>query len=66
MTSLMTTLLNSTPLILEAPGFAAVAMCALGVGLATKTHREDKPVQLNRHTLTDIGIEPGSITWLRS
>ena len=62
---LMTTLLTSTALILEAPTLIVAAMCVFGVSLTLSSRREDKPVQLDHHTLADIGIEPGSITWLR-
>ena len=65
MTLLMTTLLTSTALILEAPTLIVAAMFVFGVCLTPTSRREDKPVQLDRHTLADIGFQPGSITWLR-
>lgn len=65
MISLMTTLLTSTALILETPTLIVAAVCVFGVCLTPSSRREDKPVQLDRHTLADIGIEPGSITWMR-
>jgi hypothetical protein len=65
MTLLMTTLLTSTTLILEAPTLIVAGIFVFGLCLTPSSHRENKPVQLDRHTLTDIGIVSGSITWMR-
>ena len=65
MIKLTTTLLSCIALIQEALGLLVAAMCGFGVCLTPSSRREGKLVQLDRHTLTDIGFEHGSITWLR-
>lgn len=65
MITLMSTTLNSIALIQEGPLVLAAVLCVFAIGLAVTERREETSLPLDRHTLADIGIEPGSITWLR-
>ena len=65
MTFLLTTLFASTSMLLEAPGVAVAALLVLGAGLVPARRRTVQDAQLDQHTLADIGIEPGAITWMR-
>ncbi len=65
MTFLLTALFASTSMLLEAPGVAVAALFVLGAGLVPAQRRTADDAQLNQHTLADIGIEPGAITWIR-
>ena len=64
MITLMSTILNSIALIQEGPLVLAAVLCVFAIGLA-RTERRETPLPLDRHTLADIGYEPGSISWLR-
>ena len=59
MTPLFSTIANGTVQIWEAVLLMATA--AVRVAPPRQTRRD---VSLDAHTLRDIGVEPGSITWL--
>lgn len=65
MITLMSTILNSIALIQEGPMVLAAVLCVFAIGLAVTGRRAEPALPLDRHTLADIGIEPGSISWLR-
>ena len=47
--------------------FLLIAWVVGAVAIKTTLPAPDKPKRrpITRHTMTDIGIEPGSITWVR-
>ncbi len=66
MVSLMLSVLSSIALIQEAPAYAALVGSVCVTALLLTSRENDQPrIALSRHTQADIGIEPGSITWLR-
>lgn len=65
MTSLMILFLTTTSLILESPILVLGGLCVVGFCLTSPDRADAKSSDLSRHTLVDIGIEPGSITWMR-
>lgn len=66
MTSLMISLLTVTSIAMEAPVLVVAAVIAVGM-LLPVTDRADEPtIGMDCRTRADIGIAPGSITWLRS
>lgn len=65
MTSLMISFLTVTSIAMEAPVLVVAAVVAVGM-LLPGTDRTDEPtIAMDRHTQADIGIAPGSITWLQ-
>ena len=61
MNLLVNTLANGTGQFLEAAAAVAIRVVPVGpVGIV-----KARPAQLDRRTLQDIGVEPGSITWMR-
>ena len=64
MTPLMTTIANGTAQIVETPVLIAASLVAFAAAKAPhkSAQRNDGPV--DGHTMEDIGIEPGRITWL--
>ena len=66
MVSLMLSVLSSIALIQAAPAYAALvgSVCVTALWL-TRRENDQPRIALSRHTQSDIGIEPGSITWLR-
>ncbi len=64
MSPFMTTLLNTSANLIEAPVLIATAIVAGALRPARTAPKGPKPGDIDQHTLTDIGVEPGSITWL--
>ena len=62
---LISSIVNGTSQICEATTVVWAALIA--VGIRTKVHKRSKrPTEyIDAHTLNDIGIERGSITWRR-
>ena len=65
MSPLITTITNSAANVLEASVMIVATVAA--VAIKTTLPAPDKSTRgpITRHTMTDIGIEPGSITWMR-
>ena len=64
MPPLMTTIANGTAQIIEVPVLIAASLLAFAAAKAPQkpTARKDGPV--DAHTMSDIGVEPGRITWM--
>ncbi|MEM8973046.1 MAG: hypothetical protein AAGD43_13385 [Pseudomonadota bacterium] len=64
MSPLMTLLVTNAAFVLKASTVVAASAVAVAVGATHgKSHGpEQEPVA--RHTLSDIGVEPGSLTWI--
>lgn len=65
MSPLMTTILNSATNTLETSALAVAAAVAIAIRIARPTPRVDKTFPVDPHTMADIGVERGSITWTR-
>ena len=65
MTPLMTMLVANATVVLKTSAAVALSAAAVATSVA-KRHSEDRELEsVARHTLTDIGVEPGSLTWMR-
>ena len=65
MTPLITTIVKGSPQILGAPAVIAVAIVAAAITAKPQPKTEVKSGRVDAHTMADIRIAPGSITWLR-
>ena len=65
MSPLMTTIANGTTQILDTPALIAGAIAAAMVSTAQPKDSTQRSSNLDSRTLTDIGVERGSITWMR-
>lgn len=65
MTPLTANLVNGTIHIVEASTVLAAAMAAGALRLAQPSGKARRRGPINSHTLTDIGVESGTLTWLR-
>ena len=65
MSPLMTTIANGTTQILETPALIAASIAAAMVSTAQPRAPTPKRVKIDSRTLADIGVERGSITWMR-
>ena len=69
MTTMLDTIFANTAQIIETPVLLAVAVAAMAIRVGEPSRkvkaRASGTGPVSRHTLTDIGVEPGSITWLR-
>ena len=65
MTSLMISFLTVTSIAMEAPVLVVAALFAVGVFLPAAERSDAPTVEMDHHTKADIGIAPGSITWVR-
>lgn len=62
MNALVSTLANGTVQVWEA---AAVVAAAVAIQATPREPRRKQSAKVDCHTLKDLGVEPGSITWLR-
>ena len=66
MTPLINTIMSNGADALEATIVAAAAaVIVTGIVAAEKPSKTEKQVRVDARTMADIGIEPGSITWMR-
>ncbi len=65
MSPLMTLLVTNTALILKASTVVAASAVAVAVGASQSKSNVSEQESVARHTLADIGVEPGSLTWIR-
>lgn len=65
MSPLMNTITTGTAQLIEAPILIGAAFIAFGVRIAPSgKSRKSRPTSIDGHTMTDIGLERGSITWM--
>ena len=65
MNPLVNSIASGTVQIWEALAVVAVALVPVGSREAVRAGRpKARHVELDRHTRRDIGLEPGSITWI--
>lgn len=62
---LLTTVGNGTTHVLEALTLMIASIAAVAVSTAQPKAVTAKPEDLDSRTLVDIGVERGSITWMR-
>ena len=65
MSPLMTTIANGTTQITETLALMAATFAAAMVSSAQPKPSLARSEKINSHTLADIGVERGSITWMR-
>ncbi|MEM9360493.1 MAG: hypothetical protein AAGB04_30310 [Pseudomonadota bacterium] len=65
MSPLMTLLVTNTALVLKASTVVAASALAVTVGASQSRSKGIDQESVARHTLSDIGVEPGSLTWIR-
>ena len=65
MTPLMTMLVANAAVVMKATTVIAVSAAAVAVSVAKRNAEDQETETVARHTLTDIGVEPGSLTWIR-
>ena len=63
MTPMIQTIASGASDFLTTAVLAATPLIAFGFPSEPQTKSKSKPARFNAHTLSDIGIEPGSITW---
>ena len=65
MTPLMTMLVANAAAVLKVSTIVAASAAAVAVSVA-KRHPGDLETEVvTSHTLSDIGVEPGALTWIR-
>ena len=65
MTTLNTTIVNGSSQMRDGPvGIALTQVRATAKPQPRKKKAKAKPAPVDAHTLSDIGIAPGSITWM--
>jgi hypothetical protein len=62
MTTMLTTVANNAAQIIEIPFLLAASLMAVAAKVPQPS-RSPKSGPVNARTMSDIGIEPGSITW---
>ena len=65
MSPLMNTIVNGAMNMVEIPVTIATTLAAIAVRSAEHDERKAKPGPVDARTMKDIGIERGSITWIR-
>lgn len=65
MSPLMSLLVANAAVVLKTSTIVAAAAAALAVGAANRKTVDAEHETVARHTLTDIGVEPGALTWIR-
>ena len=65
MSPLVSTLVNGTTQLWEAQVWIGATLAAVAFRMTPGESAKRRPEQLDSRTLSDIGIERGSITWLR-
>lgn len=65
MTGWMTSISDSITSVALLTPKIAFAISPVGVSLELRVRASDSLVKLDAHTCRDIGIEPGSLTWLQ-
>ena len=63
MTQMIQTIVSGASDILTTAMLAATTLIAVGFQPEPQSKSKSKPTRLNAHMLSDIGVEPGSITW---
>ena len=64
MTTLITTIVNGSSQLLDASVVIAAALARPAAKTKPSDTAKATPTRLTGHTKTDIGIAPGSITWM--
>lgn len=62
MNALVSTIATGTVQVWEA---AALAAAAVAIQVTPREPSRKRRAHVDSHTLRDVGVEPGSITWLR-
>ena len=65
MSPLINTIVNSASNIVEVPAMIAAALVAFAARPNAKDRTKAKPGPVDKRTMKDIGIERGSITWMK-
>lgn len=65
MSPLMTFLVANAAIVLKTSTAVAASAVALAASAAHRKASDANQIELARHTLSDIGVEPGSLTWIR-
>ncbi|MGI9426587.1 MAG: hypothetical protein ACR2PA_25645 [Hyphomicrobiaceae bacterium] len=65
MSPLMTILANSSASVWETTALVGAVIVAIGVRSTEPSRKPAQTSSVDRHTMHDIGVEPGSITWMR-
>lgn len=64
MSPLINTIVNGTSQLWEAQVWIGATLAAMAIRMAPGDSTKRRPEKLDSRTLSDIGIERGSITWL--
>ena len=65
MSPLMTTIANASSTIWEATALVGAAVVAMGARSIESARKPKSAASVDSRTMQDIGVEPGSLTWIR-